>query len=67
MTDKEQFEVCFTKSERRYIAERRAFIQEQDYLREKFYYNPQFGNKLVRFYLEITQNGGSVKTTELPF
>lgn len=53
MTDKERFEKCFTKGERRYIAERRAFIQEQEYLRRKFYYNPAYGNKLVLFFEEM--------------
>ncbi len=55
MTDKERFEKCFTKGERRDIAERRAFIKEQEYLRQKFYYNPEYGNKLVRFYNEMRQ------------
>lgn len=49
-------------------------IQEQEYLRQKFYYDPEYGDKLVRFYLEMTQDGvwsietiAADKKDELPF
>lgn len=60
MTDKERFEKCFSKGERRYIAEKRRFIKEQDALREHFYYG-NFGDKIMRFYLEMAGGKPSAK------
>lgn len=39
------------------MIEDNAFEKEQKELREKFYYNPSYGDKLIRFYIEMTQNG----------
>lgn len=56
------------------MTEKEQFEKEQEELREKFYYDSRFGDKLVRFYLEMTQDGvWSVETVaadrlaELPF
>lgn len=45
--------------------ENEAFEKEQLELREKFYYDTSFGNKLIRFYLEMTETGvWSINTIE---
>lgn len=55
------------------MTDKEAFEKEQEELREKFYYDTRFGDKLIRFYLEMTETGvWSVETVEadgqdLPF
>lgn len=36
------------------MTEKDTFEKEQNFLREKFYYNPEYGNKLALFHYEMT-------------
>lgn len=47
------------------MTEKEEYEKEQAELREKFYYDSRYGDKLIRFYIEMTQDGlWSVETIE---